>query len=318
MWAHRAQRPLDGGHARAILLRADVHRAAAAQVDRGVPGGGGLSWGALLFMVWSGVPGLGPLRDVVHARGGTSSAGRAATRWTRPRSRSPTGRSSGSGPGALRSAIFSRRRTPTSSTPSFARSTDSWAPGPSLAAFLLLFIRACPPTHAQYEAVRGLAGVWAQSLAGGDRPWPTSPSPSNVVPVTGLPLPLVSLGGTSLVFSCPGHRDDPEREPRHRGRVPTSSARGGTAKGGTPNRGRPLIGHRRPTSILTGRRRHRRTQSTPALDPSRTRSDASGRTANSSSWAPRGRWRCVASPRPATASRPSPSWASTGASTSAT
>ena len=70
-----------------------------------------------------------------------------------------------------------------------------------LGAFLLLFIRACRLLTRSSKLFGALLACGLSLLLVGQALANIAVS-VNLVPVTGLPLPLVSLGGTSLVFSC--------------------------------------------------------------------------------------------------------------------
>ena len=73
--------------------------------------------------------------------------------------------------------------------------------GVILGAFLLLFIRACRLLTRSNKLFGALLACGLSLLLVGQALANIAVS-VNLVPVTGLPLPIVSLGGTSLVFSC--------------------------------------------------------------------------------------------------------------------
>ena len=70
-----------------------------------------------------------------------------------------------------------------------------------LLAFLFLFMRACRLLTKSKKLFGALLACGLSLLLVGQALANIAVS-VNLVPVTGLPLPLVSLGGTSLVFSC--------------------------------------------------------------------------------------------------------------------
>lgn len=70
-----------------------------------------------------------------------------------------------------------------------------------LVAFLMLFIRACRLLTRSDKLFGALLACGLSLLLVGQALANIAVS-VNLVPVTGLPLPLVSLGGTSLIFSC--------------------------------------------------------------------------------------------------------------------